>query len=308
MPAIEASPQRRAVGALPRLSRPVALLGSRLLVPRGDGVLIRSEQSLRALRAAGAPIVAHEHDRLRSLRGRNRGEPAARGARVRLVRPSGSADPIPRRRGYRGSVLPGLEVTCRPQGNRSRAASSPECWLATQRMGSRSHSSLARGPPRRGRARRPRARGPRDRSSRPGYHRQRLRGAGRRTQAFRRCHHRASWCRAEYQPLWQWMSIVGVSSGRPTSSGGAPKQRRALSSVQSACLRLPTSGISNANRAEAYAPARACSCSRSALRWTLAPPRTAGNSSTNTTRSGDRRMPPAQRASISSARSLDAVA
>jgi hypothetical protein len=38
------------------------------------------------------------------------------------------------------------------------------------------------------------------------------------------------------------MSIVGVSSGRPTSSGGAPKQRRALSSVQSACLRLPTSG------------------------------------------------------------------
>jgi hypothetical protein len=113
-------------------------------------------------------------------------------------------------------------------------------------------------------------------------------------------------CRAQTNPSGSRCRSASRRAGRRDraarrSSGGA------LSSVQFACLRSPT-GISSANRAEAYTPARACSCSRSTLRWTLAPPRTAGNSSTNTTRSGDRRMPPAQRASISSARSLDAVA
>jgi hypothetical protein len=90
------------------------LLGGRLRLPGGSGVLDRTEQPLWHLRAARAPVIAHRHDRLRGLRGRDGREPPVRRARLRLVRPARSAASSPRSRGCRGSRLPDLEIADRP--------------------------------------------------------------------------------------------------------------------------------------------------------------------------------------------------
>ena len=101
----------------PHASAPVStrgLLGSRLLVPRRDGVLDSSERPLRSLRAAAAPFVAHDHARLRGLRARRGRELAVRRAPVRLVRTTRGADPGRRPRRGRGARFHLVEVAPRP--------------------------------------------------------------------------------------------------------------------------------------------------------------------------------------------------
>ena len=90
------------------------LVGGRLRVPGRERVLDRPEQPVRPVRAARASVVADDHDRLRGLRGRDRGEPPARRARVGLVWPACGDASRPGHRRCRGGGFPGLEITGRP--------------------------------------------------------------------------------------------------------------------------------------------------------------------------------------------------